>query len=194
VTTSPVTDGRLLRGIRTRNLIVDALLDLLTEGTPSPTAAQIARRAGVSVRSVFQHFEDLESLYADLARQQAERVRPLLEARPTDGSLGDRVDALVEQRQRLYASIRPVRHAIGARADTSPALRRRLETLARQLREQLSTSFADELAGAPRLLDALDAACSFEAWDRMVTFQGLDEAGAADVLRWSIRRLLGLPD
>ena len=52
-------DGRLARSARTRHAVVDALLDLLGEGDLRPTAARIAERAGVSLRIVFHHFEDL---------------------------------------------------------------------------------------------------------------------------------------
>lgn len=188
-----VTDGRLLRGVRTRAAIVEALLDLLNDGVASPTAAQIATRAGVSVRSVFQHFEDLEALYADLALEQSRRVAPLLESLERTGSLADRIDALVRQRSRLYRTIRPVRHAIGTRAQASPALQRRLEELSAQLRTQVETQFADELAvdaSAAALLDSIDALCSFETWDRMVGFQAMhhDEVDAA--LRVALGRLL----
>ena len=73
-------DGRTLRGERTRSAIVEALIGLLHDGEERPTAKQIAQRAGVSVRSIFQHFDDLEGLYADLVKVQAARVEPLVEA------------------------------------------------------------------------------------------------------------------
>ena len=56
-------DGRAARALRTRNRVVDALLDLVDEGDLRPSAADVARRAGVSLRSVFQHFDDLETLF-----------------------------------------------------------------------------------------------------------------------------------
>src|SRR5271163_2254507 len=70
-------DGRLARSARTRHAVVDALLDLLGEGDLRPTAARIAERAGVSLRLVFHHFDDLDAIYAELADRQAERVKPL---------------------------------------------------------------------------------------------------------------------
>ena len=51
-------DGRTVRAERTRQALVDSLLNLLDEGQLTPTAAEIAARAGVSERSVFQHFPD----------------------------------------------------------------------------------------------------------------------------------------
>ena len=55
-------DGRRLRSERTRQLIIEAYLALLREDPQVPTSAQIAERAGYSVRSVFERFPDLLSL------------------------------------------------------------------------------------------------------------------------------------
>ena len=50
-------DGRRLRSERTKQLIIEAYLALAHEHSPhAPTAAEIAHRAGYSVRSVFERF------------------------------------------------------------------------------------------------------------------------------------------
>ena len=56
------TDGRLLRSERTKQILVESYLDLLRENPQIPTAADIAKRAGLSIRSVFERFSDLQSL------------------------------------------------------------------------------------------------------------------------------------
>ena len=53
--------------------MVEALLALLDEGELSPTAERVAERAGVSERSIFQHFGDREALFEAAARRQYER-------------------------------------------------------------------------------------------------------------------------
>src|SRR5262245_22116828 len=55
-------DGRRLRSERTRRLIVEAYMALVRETRQVPTAAQIAERAGYSVRSIFERFPDLQAL------------------------------------------------------------------------------------------------------------------------------------
>src|SRR5690349_20360766 len=50
------TDGRLLRSQRTKRAIVDALLDLIREGHMKPSSAEIADRAGVTQRTLFNQF------------------------------------------------------------------------------------------------------------------------------------------
>ena len=189
------TDGRRLRGERTRSSIVGALLALLDDGVLSPTAAQIAERAGVSVRSVFQHFSDLEALYEDLAAAQRERVAPLIAAVERPDGLDERIVALVRGRAELFETITPVRHAVAGRAVGSPALRGRLAELAATLRTQVHDQFAPELRALPagrraEVLSVLDLLCSFESWDRLRVVQGLERSAAERALRTALRTLL----
>src|SRR5436190_7481169 len=91
-------DGRVVRGLRTRQALIQATLDLIQAGDVEPTSAAIATIAGVSSRALFQHFATLEDLYAaafDLAVNRAfSRTRPIETAAP----LYTRIDALVADR------------------------------------------------------------------------------------------------
>ena len=82
-------DGRIARGARARAAIVDALLALIEAGELRPSAARIAERAGVSLRSVFQHFKDVESLFAAMADRQRERPHAGQRESARAGSAGD---------------------------------------------------------------------------------------------------------
>jgi AcrR family transcriptional regulator len=55
-------DGRHARSARTRTAIIGAFLALVREMEEVPTAAQIAKRAGCSTRSVFERFTDFKEL------------------------------------------------------------------------------------------------------------------------------------
>ena len=77
--TDTTVDGRRARRHRSRDLAVDALLDLLNEGVVRPTAQQVAERSGVSLRSIFRIFDDVESLNAAACARQVTRVRHLFE-------------------------------------------------------------------------------------------------------------------
>jgi AcrR family transcriptional regulator len=59
----PKPDGRRLRSVRSRELIIEAMLNLVAEGILVPTAQQVAERADVGIRSVFRHFADMESIF-----------------------------------------------------------------------------------------------------------------------------------
>src|SRR5947209_18265493 len=69
------SDGRAARSERTRRAIVDAMRALHNEGDLRPTAPRIAERAGVSVRTVWQHFDDLETLLVEAGRRDLEIAR-----------------------------------------------------------------------------------------------------------------------
>ena len=71
-------DGRLTRAARTRTAVVDALLTLNERGQLRPTARDIAAEAGVSLRSVYVHFDDLEALFVESSRRHTELLAAAL--------------------------------------------------------------------------------------------------------------------
>ena len=129
--TESTIDGRRARRHRSRDLAVDALLDLLNEGVVRPTAQQVAERSGVSLRSIFRIFDDVESLNAAACARQVTRVRHLFVDVPADGTLDTRIDQFVTINGRLYESIAPVRRAALRIAPESVAVQ---DTLARGTR------------------------------------------------------------
>ena len=50
------TDGRNRRAAETRRKIIAAAKAMIAETSVAPTVVGVAKRADVSVRSVFQHF------------------------------------------------------------------------------------------------------------------------------------------
>ncbi|MBK9178042.1 MAG: TetR/AcrR family transcriptional regulator [Acidimicrobiales bacterium] len=188
-------DGRRARAERSRVAVVDALLDLLREGDPRPAADAIAERAGVSVRSVFRLFDDLDSIYATAVERQGRRIAPLLAAPPTTGPLTARIDALAEHRARLFEDIAPLRRAAVRTAPFHPPLQQGLAASHRQLRRQLKVLFERELGRrAPEeaavLLDALDAATSWLAWEALRSEQHLSVRRARAALTRTVAALL----
>src|ERR687896_1485703 len=159
-------DGRTVRAERTRQARVDALLALLDEGHLTPTAAEIAGRAGVSERSVFQHFPDREALFEAVARQHYERVMPTLQ--PVDASLplDERIDQFTRQRARLYELIGGVRRAALLLEHESPAVAGWLTTARRAKAAETERVFRRELEAIPAderepLRAALIAVCAW---------------------------------
>src|SRR5262245_26963929 len=84
-------DGRTQRAERSRVAIVRALFELIGEGNPQPTAQQVAERAEVGLRSVFRHFADMETLYAELGARVFAEALPHMRDAPTDGGIDDRL-------------------------------------------------------------------------------------------------------
>jgi AcrR family transcriptional regulator len=181
----PATDGRTLRSMRTREAIVDATIGLLEEGDLRPTAPRVADRAGVSVRSVFQHFADLETLHAAVAERLVDRVAVLLVPVPPDGSLDERLDRFVHQRTLLLEAVTPIRRAAAVHGPFSSEITARLRDGQAFLRAELAHTFGPELdtAGDGEVaLDALDAALSWATWDHLRS-GGRDQDTARAVVR-----------
>jgi TetR/AcrR family transcriptional regulator, regulator of autoinduction and epiphytic fitness len=184
-------DGRVVRGTRNREAIVDALLSLYDEGVLRPSGAEVAQRAGVSARSLHNHFADMESLRAEVADRQWERVGHLTEPPPAGCSFDERVEMLVERRSAFFEAITPVRRAAMLSVHESPTIARRLARAARTLRTQLHALFAAELAGAPEgTLEAIDLCTSWDAWERLRTQQRLSVTAAKRVVASTLHALL----
>lgn len=181
-------DGRVLRGVRNREAVVEAFLSLIEEGDLRPTARAIAARAHVSLRSVFQHFDDLEQIYEVAGRRVYKRLRHLLEPVPATVPVDERIDELVYRRAALLDGLDSVERAARLREPFSEQLRANRQALVRYRREQTETTLAPELARLPaperdQVLTAIETATSWEAWYHLRTDQGLDPAGAAAVMR-----------
>jgi TetR/AcrR family transcriptional regulator, regulator of autoinduction and epiphytic fitness len=188
-------DGRTVRAERTRRALVDALLALLDEGVLRPTAEQIAERAGVSERSLFQHFSDREQLFEAVARQQYERVLPTL--KPIDASLpvSERIDAFVEQRARLYEQSKGVRRAASLLEPDSGAVAGWLASARKAGAADVERVFRTELEATPEgeravLRAALVSASAWTAWESYRFHQGLGVARARAALRTTLAALL----
>ena len=179
-------DGRRARRFRSRDLAVDALLDLLAEGVVRPTAQEVAARSGVSLRSIFRIFDDVESLHAAAAARQLSRVRHLFV-----DVVAARVKAMAGITARLYEEIAPVRRAALRAAPESAALQEQLARARGWLRSEVERLFELELSGLdPTAASAVEMALSFEAWDQLRSQQGLSVARASAAVTRLVQRAL----
>jgi AcrR family transcriptional regulator len=188
------TDGRIARGVRTRRHVAEALISLLEDGETQPTARKVAERAGVSLRLVFHHFEDMDALYRAVMVLQAQRYWSKVRDVPPDLPTAHRIDRSVRQRSRLFDAIGAVRRAAVPLATRSAPLAEALTESSSFLRGRLAHTFALELnaagAGAGDLLDAIDAAASWETWERLRRVQDLPPVAARRVMGLMIAALL----
>lgn len=182
------SDGRSTRAARTRAAVVEALLTLNDQGNLRPTARDIAEQAGVSLRSLYVHFDDLEALIVEAGRRHTERLVERLPPLVTDGDLDLRLDAFLARRRTIHEFGAGVRRAAQLQEPFSPVLKEALAKGRQALRSDVKAAFAAELAAAAdvsitrrrRLLDALDIVTSPAAWESLRIHQDLsvDEAAA----------------
>jgi AcrR family transcriptional regulator len=167
----------------------------MDEGNLRPTAREVSERAGVSLRSVFQHFEDLEALFAAAADKQIDRLSPLVARVPTDAPLPERLRLFVEARTRLFEAISPVRRAALLQEPFSAELAGRLCWSRESNRKEVERTFAAEVAALPAkdrrdVLAALHATSEWYTWETLRVHAGLSETDARRVMSRMIAALL----
>ena len=188
-------DGRTARGQRTRDGVVEALLALQEEGELSPTAQQVAARAGVALRTVFGHFSDMETLWAQAGQRELVKLVSLTIPVDAELPLDERIELFCLSRARVLEALLPVMRAARLREPTSPQLQRNRELFIAAGDAEIRQAFAPELSAldgpaSAACLDALYLAAGGPAWEALRHDRGLTEEQAAGVLRQLVRALL----
>lgn len=182
-----VLDGRTARAVRTRDSLIDATMALIEEGDLRPTAPRIAERAGVSVRSVFQHFDDLETLFSELGDRTFARLRSMVEPIDTSAPLWQRVEAFVTQRCMINEALSPINRAAALQMPTSEAIRLQFERGHALSTAHLRVVFAPELAllgdNDEPLFHALRFATSWSTWNMCRVIEGRSVADSTTAVR-----------
>ncbi len=186
----PKADGRLKRSIATRKKIVDALTALVFEGHITPTAEQVAARADVGLRTVFRHFDDMDSLYREIRIDVGQHIQPMLQSRLSAATWQERVLQSIDFRSDIYERTAPLHVAAQVHRHESAYLTQNLMDTAELQREMLKRLLPPAVVQDARLLDALDLVLSFEAWIRLRREQALGAEAAREVMRLGVKALL----
>ena len=188
-------DGRRRRSARTRQLIIEAYLSLLRENPRIPTAASIAKKAGYSVRSVFERFPDLHALRVAATDEALLKASAQVAAQPTAGSRSDRLKTHVEARGRICEEWLPLWRALNANQGDSAELKARIRLIREMVIRRIEDIYASELSSLDererrQTVLAIEALVDFESWARMRELFGLSPEDACGVWKRAIDRLL----
>jgi AcrR family transcriptional regulator len=178
-------DGRHRRRVENLEAVVEATLELISENGALPTVAEVAERAGISQRSVFRYFDDVDQLTRAAVDARFRQGAALVGMpSPIPVALDDRLRELAASRSRLFEFLGPTARVVRTRLVDNPVLIESVERSRHALRSQLREVLAPELeaAGGEVTLAALDVVYSFEAWDLLRRDQGLSPEEAAAVL------------
>jgi AcrR family transcriptional regulator len=166
-------DGRRARRERNRQKVIDAVFLLIQDGKVPPTVEDVARRAGVSVSSVFRNFDGLGDLQRHAFDRFHDRFAVLLDAAPPAGAdrparIRHHVDTRIELCSRAGQLMQLARH----RALDHQPIADGVARLRSRLADQAGRHFADEAsrlapADAAALLALIDAATSPEVFELM---------------------------
>lgn len=190
-------DGRRLRSERTKQLIIEAYLDLIRENpsVPMPTAVEIAARAGYSVRSIFERFPDLHTLRVAAADYSLAHAAALAPARDVNGDRATRIKSQVETRAGTCERGVALWRALLFNVDEDDALKARVKTARERTIERMKIMYRPELSVLEpterrNLLIALEAVTDIESWARLRDMYGLSFAEGCAVWIRAIDRML----
>ncbi|MDG1165698.1 MAG: TetR/AcrR family transcriptional regulator [Porticoccaceae bacterium] len=175
-------DGRRLRSDRSRQVIVEAMLQLINGGNLVPTAQQIAVHAKVGIRSVFRHFEDMEAIFAtadQIWREgfigKSSSVDPAL-------SLAQRIDWAVEEIHKLYEYNSNILKSTATRRWRSAFLKQNYARYQSRMRADITRTLPEMAHLSSSRQEAIFGLMSFEYWDRLRDHQSLSAEGSAELL------------
>jgi AcrR family transcriptional regulator len=170
----------------TRDVIVDALVDLLENSGPFEFSFfELGRRAGVSVRTVYRYFPTRELLFDAVSARVNERVgfREYPENR----------DGIVELTRRLFPAFD--REAALIRAQMQTGLGRSLRTHAQKLRTQKIVEAVKDIAPdleparQRQVGGAISCLMSADAWLRLRNALDMKGEEAGEAVAWAIDTL-----
>ncbi len=179
-------DGRRARSEKSRELIKNAMIALIKEGVREPTAQLVSERAGVGIRSVFRHFEDMETLIRAMNEETLAKYAPLVLGTLSTGTLEDRLDSLMSVRENIYSDCRElVLSSLGLRWKYT-TLKKTYAAVNAGYRRQLMTCLFELKEATKETQQAAELLLSFETWNRLVYHQEM----ARDAARTMVRNLV----
>lgn len=167
-----------------------AMLELVGAGDISPGAEAVAARAKVGLRTVFRHFENMESLYRQINALIEARIRPIAQAPLEASDWRSQLAEIMDRRVRIFESIMPYKIAGDAHRYRSAFLAAQSAALTREQRAALVAILPEERRADPQLLEGLDLLLSFDTWRRLRKDQKLSEARARQILQRLVAALL----
>lgn len=183
-------DGQALRRARSRQKIVDAVVHLATEQGVEPTADKVAAWAGVTTRTVFRHFDDVEALRREIVADlqvQTDALRV-----PYDPGRGwrEQLDELVLRRTGIFE--RYTRHILWAQAlrQRSSVVEADVQVYYQRLRKSIRERLPAEIARQRSVLAAVEVVLSWEVWLRLRRDQKLSVKQSTSVVQNLVEAVL----
>ena len=188
-----VADGRTTRGERNREALLDAAYDLIVEGNLAPSSQEIAQRAGVGLRGIFRHFGDMEGLRAALDERTTSQGAARFAGGNREGSFRERLLHAVERHATAYEANNNFFRAMQIDRWNSEVLRKSYDRDNHRLRKDFEDWLPELKSLSLNRREAVDAAASFETWQRLREYQHQDIEAAIDIVFDTIKALSSAP-
>ncbi|WP_428679229.1 TetR/AcrR family transcriptional regulator [Sphingopyxis sp.] len=183
-------DGRRERSRSSHKRIVAAMMDLIEGGDLMPSAARVAEEAGVGLRTVFRHFDDMDSLYREISRTVAERIWPTITAPYDSADWRANIRDLTRRRARVFETMLPFRLAANVKRFQSPYLMGQYAQVVTMERDLVLRLLPADVTADRYRVEALIATLSFQNWRAIRQDQGLSVEDAGAVVAHMIEALI----
>jgi len=182
------------RVARTREAIVSSTQTLAQDGEVAPIVRDIAKLAGVSARTVFQHFADTAELYVAVLGRVLATVTGGQPEINRQWPLDQRIGVVVDHRAERYETVRPMWTFIQTLQRRSADAAARIVQLYSGNRERIADTFGPELSALPgdkreRTLNALSVALTPESWIVLRERLGLTVEQAREEWRFILKAI-----
>jgi AcrR family transcriptional regulator len=183
-------DGRHHRSIKTRQVIVTAFIDLIGSGHPSPTAEQIATHAQVGLRTVFRHFDDMETLYREITQRLDELMMPLVNKHLKATLWSDRLVESIERRCDIFDRLAPYHIAAQLHMHDSEYIQQQVNRRVKIEKDILAWLLPAAFVEDRVFFEALSLLVSLETWMRLRGLQGLTASKSKAVVLKTVHALM----
>ncbi|OYY90546.1 MAG: TetR family transcriptional regulator [Sphingomonas sp. 28-66-16] len=162
------------------------MLELVREGDVAPSAARVAETAGVGLRTVFRHFDEMDTLYREMSDIIEAQVMPIT-LRPFEATdWRDRLREMADRRIGIYETIMPYRISASVKRFQSDFLMQGYHKALELERTSLHAILPAAVIAMTAEASAIEVTLSFQCWRRLRHDQGL----AIDAARAVVHTLL----
>ncbi len=189
-------DGRTARKNTNKDAVVEAALKLFEAGNTNPKMEDIAAAAGVSVRSAYRYFSNVEEITQAAAVENLAKYGALFEVENLGvGTLDERIRNLITSRMRLFDEAHAMISAVMIHRYEDNFIGNMLQWRLQHMYLQKLEMFSAELSRLPALESqqvaaALDGILSFDNAEHMRRQLGFTSGAIADAMIYAFHRLL----
>lgn len=185
-----MVDGRIIRREKSRQRIIDAVVQLINDGVGAPTAEQVGALAGVTMRTVFRHFSDMEALYREVISGLKVQSDALHVDFDPDLPWQEEFDRLLKRRAVLFEKFMPRAITAQALRHHSAVINQDVQQYSKQMRQRLEQVLPKSFVNNAIALAGIDALMSWDMWIRLRRDQKLSSRRAAEVIRSAVAAIL----
>lgn len=186
----PRINGRRERGRSNHKRIVAAMMALIENGDLTPSAARVAEEAGVGLRTVFRHFDDMDALYREISKIVGERIWPVISEAYRGDDWRIKLRDLTRRRARVFEMMLPFRLAANVKRYQSPYLMAQYGQVVALEREFVLRLLPAAVRGDRYFVEALCSALSFQSWRAIRQDQALSVEDASAVVERTVEALV----